>query len=52
MNLANLPVFILFFAVLYLLSIYGLLKMAEMQKQGENVVSHNVEETGNYTNIP
>ncbi|MBE9047038.1 hypothetical protein IQ255_22005 [Pleurocapsales cyanobacterium LEGE 10410] len=31
MNFTNLPVFILFFAFVYLLIIYGLLKIAEMQ---------------------
>ncbi|MDJ0568903.1 MAG: hypothetical protein QNJ53_07625 [Pleurocapsa sp. MO_192.B19] len=52
MNSANLPVFTLFLAVVYLLSIYGLLKMAEMHKRGENIISHNTKETSNYTKIP
>ena len=49
MSFTNLPVFILLFAVIYLVTIYGLLKMAEMQNYGKNVVSHNSEETSNYT---
>lgn len=32
MNLLNLPVFILLFAIIYLSIVYGLLKMAEAQK--------------------
>ncbi len=52
MNLANLPLFILFFAVVYLLSIYGLLIIAQMYKQGNNIVSRNSEETGNQVKIP
>lgn len=32
MNLLNLPVFILLFAIIYLSIVYGLLKMAQAQK--------------------
>jgi hypothetical protein len=35
MNLSNLPFFILFFAIVYLSIVYGLLKIAETQ--GHNV---------------
>lgn len=45
MNFINLPVFILFLAFVYLLSVYGLLKMAEIQKQGDNFLSNNQKAT-------
>jgi archaellum component FlaF (FlaF/FlaG flagellin family) len=32
MNLSNLPFFILFFAIVYLSIVYGLLKIAEAQR--------------------
>ncbi|MGL5836641.1 MAG: hypothetical protein ACRC1Z_25940 [Waterburya sp.] len=38
MNLSNLPFFILFFAIVYLSIVYGLLKIAETQ--GHNVSNH------------
>jgi|GEM_PF-2738779 len=42
MNFINLPIFILLFAFVYLSIVYGLLKMAEAQKQAENIVSNNI----------
>ncbi len=41
MNSANSSIFILFSAVVYLLGIYGLLKIAEMQKPGDTIMSNN-----------
>lgn len=41
MNLLNLPVFILLFAIAYLTIVYGLLKMAEAQKQTSTTVTRN-----------
>jgi len=41
MNLLNLPVFILLFAIVYLTIVYGLLKMAEAQKRTGTTVPHN-----------
>lgn len=41
MNPLNLPVFILFFAIVYLSIVYGLLKMAEAQKRTSTTVSPN-----------
>lgn len=38
MNLSTLPFFILFFAIVYLSIVYGLLKIAETQ--GHNVSNH------------
>jgi hypothetical protein len=39
MNLSNLPFFVLFFAIVYLSIVYGLLKIAETQ--GHNVSNNN-----------
>jgi hypothetical protein len=39
MNLINLPIFILLFAIVYLSIVYGLLKMAETQKRNVNLLS-------------
>ncbi len=44
MNFINLPIFILFFAFVYLSIIYGLLKIAETQKQSENMMTDNAQE--------
>ncbi len=38
MNLINLPIFILLFAIVYLSIVYGLLKMAETQKRNVNLL--------------
>jgi len=43
MNFVNLPLSILLFAVVYLISIYGLLTIAQMFKREDNVVRHNQE---------
>lgn len=52
MNPVNLPVFILFLAAIYLLSIYGLLKIAEMQKPGSTIVGNTPKEGGNKIQTP
>lgn len=52
MNLVDLPLSILFVAVIYLLSIYGLLAMAQILKPGKNSLGQNPEETGNQIEIP
>jgi hypothetical protein len=39
MNLSNLPVFILFFAIVYLSIVYGLLKVAEAQSHNATTIS-------------
>lgn len=39
MNLYNVPIFILFFAIVYLTIVYGLLKMAEAQKQTSSMMT-------------
>ncbi|MEL6927748.1 MAG: hypothetical protein AAFO95_03835 [Cyanobacteria bacterium J06600_6] len=39
MNPYNVPIFILFFAIVYLTTVYGLLKMAEAQKQTSRIVN-------------
>lgn len=41
MNLISLPVFILFFAIVYLSIVYGLLKLAEAQKRDHTMISSN-----------
>ena len=52
MNFVNLPVFILLFAAIYLVSIYVLLTLAQMLKQGNNPIAKNSEETNNQVEIP
>ena len=39
MYFIDLPIFILLFAFVYLSIVYGLLKIAENQKQSENTIS-------------
>ena len=51
MNFVNLPVYILFFAVVYLISIYGLLTIAQMFKSGNNIISRNKEKAKNKVEI-
>lgn len=48
----NLPIFILFLAFIYLLIIYGLLKIAEIQKREENIISNNSQDTSRGIKIP
>lgn len=50
MNFANLPISILFFAVIYLISIYGLLGIAQMLKQ-DKIAAGNSKETSNQIEI-
>jgi hypothetical protein len=52
MNSANPLVFILFSAVVYLLSIYGLLKIAEMQKPRDTIVTNSAKNRGNQIKTP
>jgi hypothetical protein len=52
MNSANSSVFILFSAVVYLLGIYGLLKMAEMQKPGGSIMTKNSNNRSDQIKIP
>jgi hypothetical protein len=52
MNSANSSIFILFSAVVYLLGIYGLLKIAEMQKPGDTIMSNNSKNTRDQIKIP
>ncbi|BAZ46193.1 hypothetical protein NIES4102_32220 [Chondrocystis sp. NIES-4102] len=52
MNPVNLPVFILFLAAIYLLCIYGLLKIAEMQKPGSTIVSNTSKQRRNKIQTP
>lgn len=40
MNLISLPLFILFFAIVYLSIVYGLLKLAEAQARDATMISH------------
>ncbi len=47
MNFGDLPVFILLSAGVYLLSVYGLLKIAELQGQGKNIASKNIKKASN-----
>lgn len=39
MNSLDMPVFIIFLSALYLLSVYGLLKIAEIQNLGRKIVN-------------
>ncbi len=48
----NLPIFILFLAFIYLLIIYGLLKIAETQKRSENIISDSSQDTSQGIKIP
>ncbi|MGL5795527.1 MAG: hypothetical protein ACRC06_14230 [Waterburya sp.] len=52
MNSANSSVFILFSSVVYLLGIYGLLKIAEMQKSGGTIVTNNHKNTSDQIKTP
>ena len=52
MNFVNLPVFILFFAAVYLIGIYVLLALAQMLKQGNNPIAKNAKETKKQVEIP
>ena len=45
MNFINLPISILLFAFVYLSIIYGLLKIAEAQKQSESMITDNPQDT-------
>ena len=51
MNFANSPISILFFAVVYLVIIYGLLTVAQIFRR-ENNIPQNSEETNNQVEIP
>ncbi len=48
----NLSIFIVFFAFVYLLIIYGLLKIAETQKRKENIIAHNSQDPSQRIKIP
>jgi hypothetical protein len=52
MNLSNLPVFILFFASVYLSIVYGLLKIAEFQRHNTRTISPNVADSKQPIKIP
>jgi hypothetical protein len=52
MNFANLPISILFFAVVYLISIYGLLSIAQMLNQQTKIVASNTKKNHNQIEIP
>ncbi len=52
MNFVNLPIFILFFAVAYLVGIYGLITIAQMLKQENNFLSRNRDKPNNQVKIP
>ena len=52
MNFANLPIFILLFAFIYLSIIYGLLKIAENQIRAENMISDRIQEVPQRVKTP
>ncbi|MEM7590010.1 MAG: hypothetical protein AAF383_00545 [Cyanobacteria bacterium P01_A01_bin.83] len=53
MNFANLPIFILLFAFIYLSIIYGLLKIAENQtRAARNVISNRVQDVPHRVKTP
>jgi hypothetical protein len=52
MNSANSSIFILFSAVVYLMGIYGLLKIAEMQKPGDTIMGNNSKNTRDQIKTP
>ncbi|MGD1921762.1 MAG: hypothetical protein ACFCAD_24475 [Pleurocapsa sp.] len=51
MNSASLPISILFFAVVYLVTIYGLLTIAQIPRSKNNLVNPNSEEGNNQVEI-
>lgn len=51
MNLFNLPVFILLFAIVYLSIVYGLLKMAQAQKTS-NIMTSDANNTNQKVKTP
>ena len=52
MNLINLPIFILLFAIVYLSIIYGVLKIAEAQKRNVDVISDSAQEINQRIKTP
>lgn len=52
MNLSNLPVFILFFASVYLSIVYGLLKIAEVQMHNARTISRSAVDSKQPMKIP
>lgn len=52
MNVVDLPVSILLVAAIYLLSIYGLLVMAQVLKEGKNSLIQESKEGENQIKIP
>ena len=51
MNFASLPISILFFAVVYLVVVYGLLTIAQMLKR-ENIIASNSNKTNSRIKTP
>ena len=52
MNLINLPIVILLFAIIYLSIVYGLLKIAEAHKQDINVISDSAQDINQRIKTP
>ncbi|MEM8828189.1 MAG: hypothetical protein AAGE96_02395 [Cyanobacteria bacterium P01_G01_bin.19] len=52
MNLANLPISILFFAILYLVGIYSLLTIAQVFGQESTLISRSSSESNNQVKTP
>ncbi|MGF1589626.1 MAG: hypothetical protein ACFCU7_10340 [Pleurocapsa sp.] len=48
----NISIFILFLAFVYLLIIYGLLKIAEIQNRHEDIIADNSQDTSQRIKIP
>lgn len=46
-----LPIFIVFFAVVYLFTVYGLLTIAQMFKPDNNIIVANSEDSNNQVEI-
>ena len=51
MNSLDMPIFIISLSAFYLLSIYGLLKIAEIQNLGQKIVN-SAKDTGSQVKLP